>query len=132
MQATEVSLDNLQDAELQALLDEVVQYRGPRDGEKGTELFQVTHYYNFMRSISSQELFIQALLKETQESGEESPPAFRATSTNSSTVQRRRRSRKESNRSFPHPSITPPTHPTTIAGSNRKGGSLQNISSHHR
>jgi len=34
-------LDNLQDAELQALLDEVVQYRGKRDGEKGTELFQV-------------------------------------------------------------------------------------------
>ena len=40
-QVAEVRLDNLQDAELQALLDEVVQYRGKRDGEKGTELFQV-------------------------------------------------------------------------------------------
>merc|ERR1712071_497421 len=113
----EVRLDNLQDAELQALLDEVVQYRGKRDGEKGTELFQ-------------------ALLRETQESGEESPPAFRPTqntTSNASSAQyRRRRSRKESSGPFSHPTTgTPPSvQSNTVAGNNRKGGSLQNISSH--
>jgi len=102
---------------LQALLDEVVQYRGKRDGEKGTELFQ-------------------ALLRETQESGEESPPAFRPTqntTSNASSAQyRRRRSRKESSGPFSHPTTgTPPSvQSNTVAGNNRKGGSLQNISSH--
>lgn len=43
IQATEkVRIDNLPEAELQALLDEVLQYSGKRDGEKGSELFQVT------------------------------------------------------------------------------------------
>ena len=36
--AEKVRIDNLQEAELQALLDEVVSYRGKKDG---TELFQV-------------------------------------------------------------------------------------------
>ena len=40
--AEKVRIDNLQEAELQALLDEVLQYSGKRDGEKGSELFQVT------------------------------------------------------------------------------------------
>lgn len=45
IQATEiVRIDNLPEAELQALLDEVLQYSGKRDGEKGSELFQVTIY----------------------------------------------------------------------------------------
>ena len=38
--AEKVRIDNLQEAELQALLDEVLQYSGKRDGEKGSELFQ--------------------------------------------------------------------------------------------
>lgn len=39
--AEKVRIDNLPESELQALLDEVLQYSGKRDGEKGSELFQV-------------------------------------------------------------------------------------------
>ena len=39
--AEKVRIDNLPESELQALLDEVIHYRGKKDGEKGTELFQV-------------------------------------------------------------------------------------------
>lgn len=39
-----VRIDNLQESELQALLDEVLQYSGKRDGEKGSELFQVNMF----------------------------------------------------------------------------------------
>ncbi|XP_057368091.1 mucin-17-like [Daphnia carinata] len=113
--AEKVRIDNLPEAELQALLDEVLQYSGKRDGEKGSELFQ-------------------ALLRETQESGEESPPAFRPTqntSNPSAAQQRRRRSRKESSVPFSHlNSGVLSVQSNTVAGSNRKGGSLQNISSH--
>ncbi|KAI9563051.1 hypothetical protein GHT06_010508 [Daphnia sinensis] len=113
--ATEkVRIDNLPEAELQALLDEVLQYSGKRDGEKGSELFQ-------------------ALLRETQESGEESPPAFRPTqnTSNPASQQRRRRSRKEGSVPFSHlNSGVSSVQSNTVAGSNRKGGSLQNISSH--
>lgn len=77
----------------------------------------------------------KALLRETQESGEESPPAFRPTqntSNPSSAQHRRRRSRKESSGPFSHPTTgTPPSvQSNTVAGNNRKGGSLQNISLH--
>lgn len=74
-------------------------------------------------------------MRETQESGEESPPAFRPTQNTlnpsaTSAQQRRRRSRKES--SGPFSCGTPPSvQSNSVAGSNRKGGSLQNISSSH-
>jgi hypothetical protein len=42
--AEKVRIDNLPESELQALLDEVLQYSGKRDGEKGSELFQVNMF----------------------------------------------------------------------------------------
>jgi len=109
--AEKVSIDNLPETELKAVLEEAVKYRGK--GDQQTELFQ-------------------ALLRETQESGEESPPAFRPTQSSqtflTSSQQRKRRQKKE-NSSFPG---TPPSvQCSTVAGSNQKGGSLQNISSSH-
>jgi len=46
--AEKVRIDNLQEAELQALLDEVVSYRGKKDG---TELFQVKR--TFMQTVTT-------------------------------------------------------------------------------
>ena len=75
-------------------------------------------------------------MRETQESGEESPPAFRPTQSTlnpaaQSAQQRRRRSRKESSGPFSSASTPPSVQSNSVAGSNRKGGSLQNISSSH-
>ena len=46
--AEKVRIDNLPESELQALLDEVLQYSGKRDGEKGSELFQVILFRNLI------------------------------------------------------------------------------------
>lgn len=73
-----MSIDNLPETELKAVLEEAVKYRGK--GDQQTELFQ-------------------ALLRETQESGEESPPAFRPTQSSqtflTSSQQRKRRQKGE-------------------------------------
>ena len=65
-------------------------------------------------------------MRETQESGEESPPAFRPTQNTSNTsTHKRRKSRKEIGAAS-----APSGSASSVAGSNRKGGSLQNISTH--
>ena len=63
LQETEVKLDNLQDAELRALLDEAVQYRGKREGEQRTELFQVMSTQIPRSNSSAHVLFFTPTLK---------------------------------------------------------------------